>query len=66
MSDTELLNLIEHYKWIVTPLLLGGWMIESAENGDVRKLVCTRGSLRDTVTLALKAQAERALARQLT
>ena len=50
MSDTEALNLIEHYRWHVQPTLEGKWAID----GDFGSI---RGeTLRDAVHVALTAQ----------
>ncbi len=55
MSDTEALNLIEHYRWKVQPTLEGKWAVD----GDFGSI---RGeTLREAIYTALAAQAEWAL-----
>lgn len=63
MTDTEMLSLIEHYRWSVMPQCNGGWVIETddgADDPEVVELARMRGSLRDAVKQAMRSQAERA------
>jgi len=63
MGDDEMLNLIQHYRWGVSPQTGGGWVIdgsgydEMAGDGDVLELARTRGSLREAIVMAMKNQA---------
>jgi hypothetical protein len=59
MSDTEILDLIEHYKWAVLPQTGGGWVVEEGDDDEAHELVRIRGSLRDAVKAALGTVAAR-------
>lgn len=55
MSDTKMLNLIEHYGWKVQPTLEQKWAVD----GDFGSI---RGeTLREAIKTAMSAQAEWAL-----
>lgn len=56
MSDTEAINLIEFYRWTVTPTLEGKWAIDG-DFGSIRA-----ENLRDGIRHALTEQWEWALA----
>ena len=57
MTDTAALNLIELYRWAVTPQVGGGWIIEGDDGSGEQEieLARTRKSLRETVRAALRA-----------
>ncbi len=61
MTDTELLNLIEHYEWIVYRHSTGVWIVDrdggKSDDGNI-ELARTDGTLREALRLALKRQAE--------
>lgn len=59
MSDTEMLDLIEHYGWCIVPAPLGdGWMVKEP---DWRKAaLSTDETLRGAIRKALSEQARRA------
>jgi hypothetical protein len=63
MTDTELLSLIEHHKWLVEPLVSGEWCI-STLGPDRRfvRLALSREPLRDTLRQAMRRQIELATA----
>ena len=67
MSDTEMLSLIEHYRWRVEPLSDGGWCIDGPDGrGRYTMLALTRDSLRDALRQAMRRQADMALGRPPT
>ena len=63
MTDTEALNLIEHYGWSIAPQVNGGWVIEGDDGSGEQEieLARTRGPLREAIADALKAQMDWAL-----
>lgn len=58
MGDAEILNLIEHHKWRIQPLLYGGWCIDALdENGMFVRLCLTHEtSLREAIQQAMRRQ----------
>lgn len=56
MSDTERVNLVDHYRWIITfsPV---GWVVQ----GMFGMIPHTFGTFRDAIDGAMRAQAEWAL-----
>jgi hypothetical protein len=62
MRDQEVIDIIEHYRWGVSPQQNGGWVIEGSsptggDDAEVVELARTRGNLRAAVLMALRAQA---------
>lgn len=62
MDDKEILDLVEHYKWAISPQTGGGWVIDGAEptgggDSDIIELARTRGTIRDAVKMAMRNQA---------
>ena len=59
LSDTEALDLIQHYRWAVLPQCGGGWVVEGDDGTEdgVRELARTRGQLREAVGMAMRRQA---------
>jgi hypothetical protein len=60
MSDAEILDLIQHNRFAISPQCGGGWVIEtsSAEtqdgDADVLEVARTRGDIRDAIRTAIR------------
>lgn len=57
MTDTEILDLVQHYQWAISPQTGGGWVIDDGEDEDIIELARNRGSLRDAIKMALRNKA---------
>lgn len=61
MHNKEVIDLIEHYRWGVSPQQNGGWVIEGSsptggDDAEVVELARTRGNLLAAVLIALRRQ----------